>query len=309
MPTVLGAVICILFIFGGMVTVSYYDWNRDMVLPLLSPFLVFCLFSVLIETPWFLRLLGRAFLSKESLDRLSLEARQELKTRINLSIAGTMENPDIEDLSKALAKEEPALLSPYYTEKRLLITHRPFPKTKIYIESTMRQTYRLMNPRSEPIPFGKAFETSMVKVDLEDSPKSFELLAFQILDNSDKEIARYADPDVKQVPDEKTDRVIFSLEATNVTIPGNSFVRVWFESKRVIPLRDVYEYSVGEKPTKDLEIEYSYSELAKHQRALHPHLALYARVADVAQLPNQPRCRIWRIKGWLVKGDGFTLSW
>lgn len=309
MPTVLGAVVCILLFFGGMVTVGYYDWNRDMVLPLLSPFLVFCLFSVLIETPWFLRLLGRAFLSTESLNRLSLEARQELKERINLSIAGTMGNPDIEDLSRALAKEEPALLSPYYKEQKLIITHRPFRRTKTYIESTMCQTYRLMNPRSEPILFGKAFETSMVRVNLRDSPKPFELISFLILDNSYTVVERYADSDVKRVPDGKTDRVVFSLEATDVTIPGNSFVRVRFESKRVIPLRDVYEYSVGKKPTKDLEIEYSYSGLEKHQGALRPHLALYARVADITPVPNQPGCRIWRIRGWLVNGDGFTLSW
>lgn len=310
-PPVLVAISLVAVLFSGMLVVSLTKWHSGVILPLLSPFLVFCLFGILIETPWFLSLLGRAFLSKESLDRMSIPAREELRILINKSIAGVSDDPLVEKLCETLAHVKPDLLAPYLKQPRIEIEHRPYGNGRTYIKSTVRQHLILVNPRKERVLYEQPFRTDIKIAQTADGKPTFTLITFLVRDPAKNVLVRLGPDSVKMEEDSETGEYSFTAPIPETYIEENSFLDIWFVSQRIIPFHDIYQYFVQARPAVNLELSYDYERLKAAHPDVVPQLWLYPHTAEIDRMEEEAidYKMSWRLDGWLVAGDGFALSW
>ena len=290
-----------------MVCISIYNKGNFVLIPLLSPFLTFFLFSVLLETPVFLSMIARAFLSDTALKRMTIRAREELKAFINVSIANASDDDNVRDLSHALARVQSDLLTPYADKSSISIKHSPYEGDGNSIRAVVHQQLTIRNPREELSPFRQPFKTSLRVGRTKDDKPTYELVCFRVLHDGSKVVELNAD-DV-EISRDPSGEFIYTIPEVEYQIPGNSTITVIYHSIRIIPFHDIYQYFVRLRPSLDLNVSYDYADLKAAYPDLKPNIWLYSRTSKIDELSNEGGEIVWCINKWLVRGDGFAISW
>lgn len=290
-----------------MVCLTVWAESGEAVVALLAPFLTLSMFSMLIETPVFLTLLARAFLSDAALKRMTVRAREDIKVLINESIADASDDDHIKNLCRTIEDCHIDLLRPYADSPTIEIEHSPYPGSDVEISAVVRQRLQVRNPRTEPSAFEQPFKTTMQVGKTSDQKPAYALKELRVTQDG-KTLAELKETDVLVTP-EVGSGFTFTVPSVDVVIPGKSSIDVVYISVRVIPFRDIYQYFVRVRPTWQMMVTYDYGELARAHPEIRPAFWLYSRTAT-AEVVSQFEGKItWRLNGWLVVGDGFAISW
>lgn len=306
----LAAVAVALILF--MVLISGHDPAATVLLPIAGAVLTFTLVGVWFETPWVLRLLAHAFLSGENVVRLSEAARQELRKQLQTLRAQASGDPAVVDLAKTLAESEPDFLDPYAADCTLVVKHAPLDDTGTKILATTEFRYTAINPRDGDAPFGPLFHTIMHAMDgLPEDAKLFTLVKFQIHDlDTGRPVIELGPADVVEDPNKDTGTWAFSARADDALVmAAGERWRVVFASKRIVPYHDVFKYTVSMRCVKDMQLTYEYGPLKAKCPDIAPKLWLFTHSAKVLSVTAGDDTKHWDLRGWLLRGNGFALSW
>jgi len=280
--------------------------------PVAEAVLVFTLVGVWFETPWVLSMLAHAFLSAENVARLSESARKELRKQLHTLRAEASGDKAVIELVDTLEKTEPDFLAPYVIDCHLVIKHRPVDDTGSLILVTTEFAYTVINPGGDNALFGKPFETTMKAVDsLPADVKLFSLESFQILDAQKQSVVCKLGPeDLVTDENKQSGETKFTVRAEDPFRMGAGDTwRVYFLSRRVISYHDAFKYVAVRRCVKDMHVTYEYGELRAKYPGTAPKLWLFTQSATVLRESTFDAKTEWDLRGWLLTGNGFVLSW